>query len=116
MSPGGAPVTTQRELTGERCSLAFTPAQLGFYTLGAPRPLYAFGVNPATDESDLRPIDKNLLPTEFADNHEAHFVAGAAIMMNSQKGGRSSTGLCWARSRCSSWKAAFRLLVRRRAA
>ena len=76
ISPAGAPVTTQRELTGERCSITFTPDQLGFYTLGLPRPLYAFGINPATDESDLRQIDKSLLPTEFSDNHEAHFVAG----------------------------------------
>lgn len=76
ISPAGAPVTTQRELAGERCSIAFTPNQLGFYTLGSPRPLYAFGINPATDESDLRPIDKTLLPTEFSDHHEAHFVAG----------------------------------------
>lgn len=76
ISPAGTPITTQRELTGERCSIAFTPNQLGFYTLGSPQPLYAFGINPATDESDLRPIDKTLLPTEFADNHEAHFVAG----------------------------------------
>jgi hypothetical protein len=76
-SPSGAPVTTQREVTGERCRVAFTPDQLGFYTLGSPRPLYAFGVNPPTDQSDLRPIDKSLLPTEFSDNHEAHFVAGS---------------------------------------
>ena len=77
ISPAGVPVITQRELTGERCSLAFTPDQLGFYTLGSPRPKYAFGVNPATDQSDLRPIDKSLLPTEFSDHHEAHFVAGS---------------------------------------
>ena len=31
----------------------------------------------APDESDLRQIDKSLLPTEFADQHEAHFVSGA---------------------------------------
>ena len=77
LNPAGASVTTQRELTGDRCSLVFTPDQTGFYTLGAPRPAYAFGVNPATDQSDLRQIDKQLLPTEFADRHEAHFVAGA---------------------------------------
>jgi hypothetical protein len=77
VSPAGTPVTTQRELTGERCSVAFAPNQLGFYTLGSPRPLYAFGINPAADESDLRPIDKSLLPTEFSDDHEAHFVAGS---------------------------------------
>jgi hypothetical protein len=76
LSPGGAAVTTQRELAGERCSLAFTPDQLGFYTLGGPRPAYAFGINAATDQSDLRPLDKQLLPTEFADHHEAHLVSG----------------------------------------
>ena len=78
ISPAGTSVTTQRELTGERCSVAFTPDQIGFYTLGLPRPAYAFGVNLATDQSDLRPIDKSLLPTDFSDHHEAHFVAGSA--------------------------------------
>jgi hypothetical protein len=78
LNPAGAPTTTQREVTGERCSVAFTPDQIGFYTLGSPQPAYAFGVNPTTDESDLRPIDKNLLPAEFSDHHEAHFVAGSA--------------------------------------
>lgn len=77
ISPAGTTVTTRRELTGERCSVVFTPDQIGFYTLGSPRPVYAFGVNPATDQSDLRPIDKSLLPTEFSDHHEAHFVAGS---------------------------------------
>ena len=77
ISPAGTPITTQRELSGERCRVAFTPDQLGFYTLGSPNPLYAFGINPATDQSDLRPIDKSSLPTEFADNHQAHFVAGS---------------------------------------
>jgi len=76
LSPAGAPVNTKRELAGERCSLAFTPKELGFYTLGAPRPAYAFAVNAATDQSDLRPLDKSILPAEFAEHHEAHLVAG----------------------------------------
>jgi hypothetical protein len=77
VSPAGTAVATQRELTGERCRVAFTPDQLGFYTLGSPQPLYAFGINPATSQSDLRPIDKSLLPTMFSDKHEAHFVAAS---------------------------------------
>ena len=77
LSPAGQPVTVKRELAGERYSVAFTPDQLGFYTLGSPRPLYAFGINTSPDEADLRPIDKDALPKEFASNHEAHFVAGA---------------------------------------
>lgn len=78
IGPSGKTVSAQRELTGERCALAFTPGEPGFYSLGSPRPAYAFGINVATDQSDLRPIDKNLLPTEFSDNHEAHLVAGSA--------------------------------------
>jgi hypothetical protein len=76
-SPSGAPVTVKRELTGERYSVTFTPDELGFYTLGSPRPLYAFGINTSPDEADLRPIDKDVLPRDFAAEHEAHFVAGA---------------------------------------
>ncbi len=76
LGPAGTPVAAQRELSGERCRVAFTPDQLGFYTMGTPQPHHAFGINPATSESDLRPIDKSLLPTQFADHHEAHFVSG----------------------------------------
>src|ERR1019366_4503762 len=49
-SPSGAPVLVKRELTGERYSVTFAPDQLGFYTLGAPRPLYAFGVHTSPEE------------------------------------------------------------------
>jgi hypothetical protein len=77
IGPAGVVANTRRELTGERCRVEFTPDRLGFYTLGSPQPAYAFGVNPALDQSDLRPMDKNLLPAEFSDNHEAHVVGGA---------------------------------------
>ncbi|HTA31644.1 MAG TPA: BatA domain-containing protein [Candidatus Cybelea sp.] len=76
LSPAGAPVNTKRDLAGERCALTFTPRELGFYTLGSPRPSYAFAVNAATDQSDLRPMDKSILPAEFTERHEAHVVAG----------------------------------------
>jgi hypothetical protein len=85
-SPAGAPVTVRRELAGERYSITFTPDQLGFYTLGSPRPLYAFGINTSPDEADLRPIDKNVLPRDFAAEHEAHFVAGAEDFEELAKG------------------------------
>jgi hypothetical protein len=77
IGPAGAVAETRRELVGERCHLEFKPNQPGFYTLGSLRPAYAFGVNAATDQSDLRPMDKSLLPTEFSDQHEAHLIAGA---------------------------------------
>jgi len=75
--PAGAAVTTVREPDGERYHVTFRPTQLGFYTVGKPRPAYAFAVNASPDESDLRPVDPDVLPKEFAGNHEAHFVAGA---------------------------------------
>lgn len=85
-SPSGAPVAVKREPSGERYAVTFTPAELGFYTLGAPRPLYAFGINTSPDEADLRPIDKEVLPNEFAGEHEAHFVAGAQDFEELAKG------------------------------
>ena len=75
-NPAGAPVTVKRELTGERYSVTFTPDQLGFYTLGSPQPRYAFAVNTSPDEADLRPIDKDVLPKEFAADRDAHFIGG----------------------------------------
>jgi len=76
INPAGTAIVTRRDLAGERCSLEFTPDQLGFYTMSGERLLYAFGVNPPTEESDLRQIDMGVLPVEFSGGHEAHLVAG----------------------------------------
>lgn len=76
LNPAGRAVTVQRELQGERYSVSFAPDQLGFYTLGAPRLVSAFGVNPSPDEADLRPVDKEMLPTQLGEQQQAHFVAG----------------------------------------
>ncbi|HEX5220437.1 MAG TPA: BatA and WFA domain-containing protein [Verrucomicrobiae bacterium] len=76
-NPAGAVVSVKREPNGERYSITFTPEQLGFYTLGEPRPLHAFGINGSPEEADLRPMDKEVLPKEFAAERPAHFVAGA---------------------------------------
>lgn len=76
-NPSGKPITVKRDLAGDRYTVAFVPDQLGFYTLGEPRPLYAFGVNTSAEEADLRPIEKSALPTEFASNRDAHFVSGS---------------------------------------
>jgi hypothetical protein len=94
-SPAGAPVTVKRELTGERYSVTFLPDQLGFYTLGAPRPLYAFGINTSPEEADLRPLEKDALPTEFAAERDAHFVAGSEDF--EERASRCSTGSYWRR-------------------
>lgn len=76
VAPAGSPVRVKKDLTGERYAVTFTPDQLGFYTLGGPRPKYAWAVNTGPDESDLRPIDQAVLPTEFAGPRPAHFVGG----------------------------------------
>ena len=76
MGPSGSPIAVKRQLDGDRYSVTFTPDQLGFYTLGSPRPLYAFGVNTSPDEADLRPINKAVLPKEFATGHDARFLSG----------------------------------------
>jgi hypothetical protein len=86
LSPSGAAITVKRELTGERYRVSFKPEQLGFYTLGSPKPLYAFGVNASPEESDLRPIDLDVLPKEFAADRAAHFVAGAEDFEALRKG------------------------------
>jgi len=76
ITPTGGAAITQRDIEGQRCTVSFTADQPGFYTLGAPPELHAFGVDTPTDQSDLRPIDKSVLPNQFSDNHEAHVVAG----------------------------------------
>ena len=55
-SPSGTAVTVKREPSGERYNITFTPDQLGFYTLGAPKPVCAFGINTSAAEADLRPV------------------------------------------------------------
>jgi len=116
VSPAGSVVTTQRELTGERCSLAFTPDQLGFYTLGSPRPAYAFGVNAAAGQSDLRPMDKSILPTEFSDQHEAHLVAGSEDYDELAKGRPIFHWLVLGALAVLLLETGFQFLIRRRAA
>lgn len=86
LSPSGQPVMLRREVAGERSTVSFTAEQPGFYTLGSPHPQYAFGVNVSPDESDLRPIDTAVLPTEFAADHEARFVAGSETFEELAKG------------------------------
>jgi len=76
-SPAGKPLTVKRELVGQRYSVTFTPTQLGFYTLGENRPAYAYAVNASPEEADLRQVDKDVLPKEFAQEKDAHFVGGS---------------------------------------
>lgn len=86
LSPSGTVVPVKRELSGERVNVTFTPDELGFYTLGKPRVIQAFGVNASRDEADLRPIEPDVLPKEFAGDREAHFVAGAEAFDELAKG------------------------------
>jgi hypothetical protein len=114
-SPGGTPVNTRREVDGERCSLTFTPEQPGFYTLGQPRPGYVFAVNPPTDQSDLRQMDTRLLPIEFADNHQAHFVAGGDQFDELARGRRVFQWFVLGALAFLLLETGFQFLIRRRA-
>ena len=66
----------RRELVGERYGVSFNPQELGFYTLPSPRTLYAFGVNPSPDESDLRQVDKQLLPDTVKERAAGRLCGG----------------------------------------
>jgi hypothetical protein len=76
VSPSGRILEPKREALGERYAMSFTPGELGFYTLRSARGTYAFGVNTSPDESDLRQVDKQLLPDSVKEGQQAHFVAG----------------------------------------
>ncbi|HYR57594.1 MAG TPA: hypothetical protein VEO95_03145, partial [Chthoniobacteraceae bacterium] len=91
--PSGEPLEVKTEAMGERLGIAFTPEEPGFYTLrglegGAPATpgagrrgssalQHAYAVNPSADESDLRPIDRALLPGQLSEKGQrGYFVAG----------------------------------------
>jgi hypothetical protein len=112
-SPSGAPVTVKRELAGERYAVTFTPDQLGFYTLGSPKPLYAFGINPSADEADLRPLDQDVLPRDFAADRDAHFVAGAEEFEELAKGRPRFHWFILGALGCLMLESGFQLLLRR---
>jgi hypothetical protein len=75
-SPSGSAVDVKRELAGERYAISFAPQELGFYTLNQGKIVAAFAVDPSPDESDLRQVDKQLLPDSVREGQQAHFVAG----------------------------------------
>lgn len=116
VGPAGVLANTKRELRGQRCALEFKPERPGFYTLGSPRPAYAFGVNAATDQADLRPLDKSLLPTEFADHHDAHVILGAEDYDTLAHGRPIYHWLLWAALAVLMAETAFQLWLRRQPA
>ncbi|EEF63264.1 BatA domain-containing protein [Pedosphaera parvula] len=85
-APSGNPVEIKRELAGERYAISFAPQELGFYTLKQGKTVAAFAVNASPDESDLRQVDKQLLPDSVREGQQAHFVAGQADYEDLVKG------------------------------
>ena len=76
--PSGVPLTVKVESLGERAAVSFTPDEPGFHTLrkGA-KLLHAFAVNPPPEESDLRAIDRALLPEQLDEKgRKGFFVEG----------------------------------------
>ncbi len=67
MKPSGAPQEVRTEAQGERVGLTFTPDEVGIYSMRPANPIQAFAVNPDPNESDLRPIERTLLPDQLGD-------------------------------------------------
>ena len=71
--PSGEPLEVKVEALGERVGIAFTPEELGFYTLRGAKLLHSYAVNPPPDESDLRLIDRALLPEQLTEKGQTGF-------------------------------------------
>jgi len=75
--PSGEPADARVETMGERAGLSFVPEELGFYTVRESRMLHSYAVNPPPEESDLRSIDRALLPERLGENGiNGYFVQG----------------------------------------
>ncbi len=75
--PSGEMLEVKAEPMGERIGLTFVPDELGFYQMRGGKLLHAYAVNPPPDESDLRPIDRALLPERLDEKgQKGFFVAG----------------------------------------
>jgi len=75
--PSGEPGDARVEAMGERAGLSFVPEELGFYTVREGRLLHCYAVNPPPEESDLRPIDRALLPERLGEKGiNGYFVQG----------------------------------------
>jgi len=75
--PSGEPLEVKAEMLGERAGIAFTPDELGFYSMRGTKLLHSYAINPPPDESDLRPIDRALLPEQLSEKGQTgYFVEG----------------------------------------
>ncbi len=71
--PTGEPMEVKADALGERIGISFVPEEIGFYTIRGSRLLHAYAVNPPPDESDLRPIDRALLPEQLGEKGQRGF-------------------------------------------
>jgi hypothetical protein len=75
--PSGEPLPVRTESLGERAEISFVPDEIGFYTMRAGRLLHSYAVNPPPEESDIRPIDRALLPEQLGEKGQrGYFVGG----------------------------------------
>ncbi|MES2996120.1 MAG: BatA and WFA domain-containing protein [Verrucomicrobiota bacterium] len=78
--PGGKVERLRKDDLGERTRVSFTASAPGIYSMsgGNNRPLAAFAVNADTVESDLRPLDPEILPDRAGGGRpEAEFVGNS---------------------------------------
>ncbi len=115
--PGGSAAAFKAETLGERAALSFVPDELGFYTIQSGKLLHAYGINPPPDESDLRPIDRALLPDNLgARGQQGFFVAGREDFEDLVRGRPIFHWFIFAALAALIAESAFQLFVRRKTA
>jgi hypothetical protein len=114
--PSGEPAEVKLEALGERVAVNFVPEELGFYTMRGASFLHAFAVNASPDESDLREIDRALLPDQLGENGEkGYFVEGRHDFEQAAGGLHVFHWFVFAALALLLAETAFQLLVRRTA-
>ncbi len=87
LRPSGGAMPIKTEAMGERLAISFIPDELGFYTMRSDKLLHAYAINASPDESDLRPIDRNLLPDQLGEKGQhGYFVEGRQEFEEAVKG------------------------------
>ncbi len=115
--PSGAPLDLTAVRMGQRVAISFTPEEVGFYTMRKAKLLHAYGVNPEPGESDLRPIDRDLLPGDLGNvGKRGFYVDGADDLQNLVKGQPVFHWLIYLALGLLMAELAFQLWVRRQAA
>jgi len=114
LQPDGTPEAVKMEPLGERVAFSFMPESLGFYSMHSDHLLHAYAVNASPDESDLRPIDRSLLPDQLGERGQhGFFVEGRQDFEDAVKGRQIFHWFIYAGLALLMAEQSFQLLLRR---